>query len=280
MCYHPGMTVGTVTYNIDQVYDLDDAVSDRLTFTYVTHSKIGKKSRKVVRLGAKQCDEKMLENRSYNDANGQSHTLTIADLELSVKVDAGTEREVDISCDSTFMMGIIKEIGESIRRKFHWVPIEKPVHLFIDNAGGHGTEEAKDNYVKWLETEYNVKVIWQVPNSPETNLLDLGVWRTIQSLVEKVHRQKVMQADVLSESVEEAWATFDSIKMAKVATCWAKVLRLIIKGNGANNLVESERGLTGRPSIVNDDPIPPTEPPGDGAAIDVSEQQAEGKIAM
>jgi len=250
MCYHPGMTVGTVTYNIDQVYDLDDAVSDRLTFTYVTHSKIGKKLRKVVRLGAKQCDEKMLENCSYNDANGQSHPLTIADLELSMKVDAGTEREVDISCDSTFMMGVIKEIGESIRRKFHWVPREKPVHLFMDNVGGYGMEERKDNYVKLLETEYNVKVIWQVPNSPETNLLDLGVWRTIQSLVEKVHRQKVMQADILCKSVDEAWESFDSEKISKVATRWVKVLRLIIKGNGTNDLVESERGLTGRPSSI------------------------------
>ena len=233
-----------------------------------------------MRLGLKQCDEKVLENRSYVDANGHPHPLTIDDLQLSVKVDAGTERQVDVSCDSTYMMNVIKDIGESIRRSFHWVPREKPVHLFMDNAGGHGTEETKDNYVKLLETEYNVKVIWQVPNSPETNLLDLGVWRTIQSLVEKVHRQKVMQADVLSESVEEAWATFDSIKMTKVATRWVKVLRLIIKGNGTNDLVESERGLTGRPSIVNDDAIPPTEPPGDGAAIDVSEQQAEGKIAM
>ena len=52
------------------------------------------------------------------------------------------------------------------------------------------------------------------------------------------------------------------------------------QGRWANDLVESERGLTGRTSIVNNDVIPPTEPPGDGAAIDVSEQQAEGKIAM
>ena len=47
MCYHPDMTVGTLTYNIEQVYDLDDDISDRLTFTYITHSIFGKKEGKL-----------------------------------------------------------------------------------------------------------------------------------------------------------------------------------------------------------------------------------------
>ena len=90
----------------------------------------------------------------------------------------------------------------------------------------------------------------------------------------------MMQADVLSQSVDEAWELFDSEKMTKVATRWVKVLRLIIKGDGSNDLVESERGLTGRYSILHDEISPAPESTGNGAAIGVSEQPAEGKIAM
>ena len=89
-----------------------------------------------------------------------------------------------------------------------------------------------------------------------------------------------MQADVLSQSVDEAWELFDSEKMTKVATRWVKVLRLIIKGDGSNDLVESERGLSGITSILNDEISPAPESTGNGAAIGVSEQSAEGKIAM
>ena len=44
--------------------------------------------------------------------------------------------------------------------------------------------------------EKNIHVVWQVPNSPETNMFDLGLWMAIQSYVEYLHISKVMQNNV------------------------------------------------------------------------------------
>ena len=70
------------------------------------------------------------------------------------------------------MLEVIHDIGRAIRDKFHCVPKETPIYLFIDNAGGLGTTIAKEKYVKILEDHYNVKITWQVLNSPETNIIE------------------------------------------------------------------------------------------------------------
>jgi hypothetical protein len=113
----------------------------------------------------------------------------------------------------------------------------------MDNAGGHRTDKAKDEYVNLLKVEFNIIVLWQVPNSPETNMLDLGAWMTIQNVVEKLHRQRPMNNDALADSVFEAFDLFDSrTKLAAIARRWETVLDLIEEDKGGNDLVESQRG--------------------------------------
>jgi hypothetical protein len=69
-----------------------------------------------------------------------------------------------------------------------------------------GQMKQKNEYVSILFFKFNILVIWQIPNSPETNMLDLGVWGTIQEMVEYLHRQRCMDVDVLAKSVEEAFS--------------------------------------------------------------------------
>ena len=45
-----------------------------------------------------------------------------------------------------------------------------------------------------------------------------------------------MSCDSLTKSVVEAWEKIDSEKLTNVATRWIKVLHLIIKGTGTNDL--------------------------------------------
>ena len=47
------------------------------------------------------------------------------------------------------------------------------ITLFMDNAGGHGKIEVKEQYEQILKDELNVMIEWQVPQSPQTNMLDL-----------------------------------------------------------------------------------------------------------
>ena len=82
-----------------------------------------------------------------------------------------------------------------------------------------------------------------MPNSPETNLLDLGAWRSIQSEVESENLQKRIELDILAKSVMTAWRKFDgTVKLASIYGRWRKVLSLIQLGNGNNDLVQKHRG--------------------------------------
>ena len=50
----------------------------------------------------------------------------------------------------------------------------------IINAGIYGTILVIETHTKMLLDEFNIKIIHQVPNSPETNLLHLGVSAAFQ----------------------------------------------------------------------------------------------------
>ena len=91
-------------------------------------------------------------------------------------MDAGSDSEKDITCNSQFMMDSIDEIGIAIHHAFHWVPRDVPIYLYMDNTGGHGTS---DDIKKRICRSHNIIVEWQIANSPETNLLDLGCWVTM-----------------------------------------------------------------------------------------------------
>ena len=88
-------------------------------------------------------------------------------------MDAGEEIERDCSCDSKYMLQATHRVGDAVRKKFSWVPREEKCYLVMDNAGGHGTNEAIDEYVKFLKGDYNITITFQIPRSPYCNVLDL-----------------------------------------------------------------------------------------------------------
>jgi hypothetical protein len=53
-----------------------------------------------------------------------------------------------------------------------------------------------------------------------------------------------MKHNALSRSVKKAFKLFDGDeKLMNISNCWKKVLKLIIAGNGSNELVEKCSGL-------------------------------------
>eukprot|EP00957_Ditylum_brightwellii_P077128 5861528-Ditylum_brightwellii.AAC.1 len=81
---------------------------------------------------------------------------------------------------------VMKNIGEKIHKKYHWVDIEVLIYLYMDNAGGHGSNEIVKECVDLLKEKYNAIIINQIPRSPETKMLDIGAWIAIQSIVKKI----------------------------------------------------------------------------------------------
>jgi hypothetical protein len=155
----------------------------------------------------------------------------------------GEYYEQDCNCDSDWMKIHMMEMGEAIRKAYHWVPFDQEIELIMDNAGGHGTKDAIEWYEREIKERYNVVIIHQVPRSPETNLLDLGIWCGLQHMVELVHRDKTKSGNnALARTVENAWNRYDSFKaFYSVYKRWDKVLSLIIAGNGDNTLVDQAR---------------------------------------
>lgn len=77
----------------------------------------------------------------------------------------------DCTCDSDFMMSVVRDIDTVIRKSFY---------------------KTKKEYTRTLKEEINVQVEWQIANSPELNMLDLGGWMAIQSEVEEIHKNCTM----------------------------------------------------------------------------------------
>lgn len=103
-----------------------------------------------------------------------------------VKKLPGDEVEEDYSCDPSFMLDNIPRIGKRLVASINCVPANEK-NLFVDNAGGHGTDASIQQYPAILLYRFNVQIIWQVPSrSPETKELDLvGIWMSIQVAVAK-----------------------------------------------------------------------------------------------
>jgi hypothetical protein len=201
------MSLQELVMHIAEAYLLDDFIKERIVLSYHTYTKSGK-TKKVERIHQNENDNlpTISNNRIVINEQGIERPPTLNDLTMHDEYHPGNTVENDITCDSSFMLKIIEDVAHSICESFHWVALDKPIHLFMDNAGGHGSDEAKNEYVSILFFKFNILVIWQIPNSPETNMLDLGVWGTIQEMVEYLHRQRCMDVDVLAKSVEEAFS--------------------------------------------------------------------------
>ena len=229
-----GMTLGELKDVVASQYDLDDDIKERLVLRYYVGSREegNRKPKYIIDNDSELPGEDIMRLDGYNlmvRYNGKKQG------------ERGDERVVDVSCDSTYMQDAMPKVGEAIREAYNWVPMDYPIFLFLDNAGGHGTNAVVDEYVAMLEEVYNVVCIHQRPRSPAINLLVLGVWMALQSVVERMHFHKHKEAAALAATVEMSWEALEPIKLVNVYKRWKKVLKLIIEDEGGDRLVESKR---------------------------------------
>ena len=112
----------------------------------------------------------------------------------------------------------------------------------MDNAGGHGTQEARDEYTRRLRDDFNIVIIQQSARSPEVNALDLGIWMSVQSAVERSHRNRRRDPNGLAATVKEAWENLPRETIQRVFNRIPLVLELIVASGGDNITVEDQRG--------------------------------------
>ena len=186
------------------------------------------------------------------ESQGQKAKVELKDLGLAVRYKEGDTVTRDVNCDSKWMLSAMEEVAKGIREAYSsWVPATDTIYLVMDNAGGHGTKDAVDQYTKELLDKHNIEIIQQVPRSPETNVLDLGIWMSLQSAVEKEHHGRRCDADALDETVMKVWgdvASEDAFKnvFGKLPTIYANIKNC----SGGNDTVESNRGKVGAAKVA------------------------------
>ena len=235
------MATAKIIDTIVEAYDLEDDIADRLEFSHRTY--VGLQGQeKIVRYP----DDSPLPTGMRHNVPANVNTtaaVTLEDVILQVRYKAGDEIEEDISCDSEFMLGVMDRVGEALRESFYWVKPDEWIYLVMDNAGGHGTDEAWKTFTNDLKEKYKVKIIRQCPRSPETNLLDLGIWMSIQAAVEKAMYMKRGDIQALVNAVNDAWNTRLSEKaFMNVYERLQNVLVMIADDKGGNATVEENRG--------------------------------------
>ena len=109
--------------------------------------------------------------------------MDISDFQMRVRWRRGDEIEEDVNCNGQYMIDAMEQVGTSAREVFWWVDISERMYIVMDNAGGHGSKEAIEDYRSMLLNRFNIQIIFQTPCSLFLNLLDLGVWCSLQAKV-------------------------------------------------------------------------------------------------
>ncbi|CAM9645655.1 unnamed protein product, partial [Ascophyllum nodosum] len=138
-----------------------------------------------------------------------------------------TEHSVEVN-RATYKETLINNVFPDIRAKF---PTVSNVFAQQDNAPGHRVMADPDIVAAAGQGERRIEVVNQPPNSPETNILDLGFFNSIQSLQDRTTPTMV---DELVAEVERAFWAQKPETLDRVWTTLQSVLQEIMLARGGN----------------------------------------------
>ncbi|XP_010667659.1 uncharacterized protein LOC104884671 [Beta vulgaris subsp. vulgaris] len=128
---------------------------------------------------------------------------------------------------------LIEQIIPAIKAK--WPQDDgRPKTIFIqqDNAKAHITQEDPEWQQVYQQDGFTFILLQQPPNSPDLNILDLGFFRSIQSLM---HKKMPQDVDKMLEAVHEAYHELDHKKLSNVWYSLQFVMNEILKCVGGND---------------------------------------------
>jgi hypothetical protein len=156
--------------------------------------------------------------------------------------------EKDCNCDGEWLKNfLLKEAAPVIVQKYglHWPFINsRRVKIQMDNAGGHGGA-TKIEEIRVALAALGIDLVCQPANSPEFNVLDLGVWRGLQALVNKLMRDVRDDADVLWANVQKAWTQWGDTKKDSHVKIWKRLevnAENCLEAKGGNRCIEAKKG--------------------------------------
>jgi hypothetical protein len=157
--------------------------------------------------------------------------------------DQGDEYWVNINMDGDVFMNMVEtKVIPAALKKCPWA---KKIIFQIDNAGGHRINQSLD-YLNGLKQKTKIKIefITQPCRSPDTNVLDLGIWNSMKS---RVVEQKYMRESDLTmnqriiDAVLEMWEHYDSEKLTDIFQTLKAVLYQIEAAEGGNSFKQPRK---------------------------------------
>ncbi|XP_021740242.1 uncharacterized protein LOC110706604 [Chenopodium quinoa] len=118
---------------------------------------------------------------------------------------------------------VIDPINKDVSR---WMLIEKQ-----DNAKAHITQDDAVWQEHCEQPRFTFILTHQPPNNPDVNVLDLGFFRSIQSLQ---HKKMAKTPDQLIKAVEDAFNELPSTRLFKVWVTLCHTMNQILKSKGSN----------------------------------------------
>lgn len=136
--------------------------------------------------------------------------------------DRGHTRRVDVSMDAEKWVEMMKnDVVPAIRRAF---PDDRVVSVQWDNATPHTAASTRE--IEQLLTDNNLRRVQQCPNSPDTNALDLGFNKSLDS---RLPRVRSFDLDLFEQQIMQCFEEYPPEKLDDLFDMKQRVCRCIIE---------------------------------------------------
>lgn len=144
---------------------------------------------------------------------------------------------VNINMDGDVFIAMMKEkVIPAIIEKCSWA---KKIIVQLDSAGGHRIAESMEVLTKiGRKSKPRIEFQTQPTRSPDTNVLDLGIWNSMKSRVAEVRYDRTAEASMnqrIIDSVTDMWANYDPSKLNNIFITLTDVLKEIKEHDGGNS---------------------------------------------
>ncbi|KAI5419637.1 uncharacterized protein LOC127137097 [Lathyrus oleraceus] len=126
---------------------------------------------------------------------------------------------------------LINKVLPAIENMWPREDVGKKIFIQQDNARSHISKDDPDFCRAASESEFDIQLTCQPPNSPDLNVLDLGFFNAIQSLQQK---EPVKSIDELVGAVQKAFDEFSTVQSNKNFSTLQSCMIEIMKINGSN----------------------------------------------
>ncbi len=151
--------------------------------------------------------------------------------------DKGDVYYVNVNMDGELFMEMMRDqVIPAILEKCSWA---NKVIVQMDSAGGHRIGETVDALNKIGKKAHpRIEFVTQPTRSPDTNVLDLGIWNSMKSRVVEVRYDRSAAESMnqrIINSVMDMWDKYDPAKLNNVFITLTAVLQEIEKSKGGNS---------------------------------------------